>query len=99
MKIGIIVNPNKKGQIVIPLAIRKSLGITSDTSLHLTLRENSIVIHPIDDIVLKVDREPSFVEILKRTQGSWAGDDWEKTAKRRRKIELAASKRRKAEQW
>jgi len=32
---------------------------------------------------------------LEKTKGAWAGDDWEETEKKRRKIELAASKRRK----
>lgn len=36
------------------------------------------------------------LKILEKTQGAWAGDDWPETARKRRKIELAASRRRKA---
>lgn len=36
-----------------------------------------------------------FLQILEKTRGSWASDDWEKTTKRREKIELQASKKRK----
>ena len=36
-----------------------------------------------------------FLEVLKNTAGSWGGDDWPKTEKRRKKIELAASRKRK----
>lgn len=95
MNIGTIVTPNAKGQIVIPQKIREELGITLQTQLQLIQTGQSLVLHPIIGVVRKVDSDDAFKEILDRTRGAWAGDDWEKTRARRRKIELAASKRRK----
>jgi len=44
----------------------------------------------------KLESESSFLSILEKTQGSWANDkSWDKTEKRRRKIEQASSLRRK----
>lgn len=41
----------------------------------------------------------SYQKILAKTKGSWAGDDWEETEKKRRKIEIAATKKAKAATW
>jgi len=96
MKIGIITEPNKKGQIVIPKQFRKALGISSETQLNLVLRGGGIYIYPIDEVLTKLEGESSFLSILEKTQGSWANDkSWERTEKRRRKIEQASSLRRK----
>ena len=48
--------------------------------------------------ITKNGRESPYADLLRKTQGAWAGDDWDKTRARRRKIELAASKKRK-EAW
>lgn len=37
------------------------------------------------------ERESSYLEVLRRTQGVWADDDWLKTQTKRRKIELKTS--------
>ncbi len=95
MNIGTIVTPNTKGQIVIPQWIRNNLGITAETSLQVIQAGQSVVLHPIVSVVRKIDSNEAFQAILNRTRGSWAGDDWGKTRERRKKIELAASKRRK----
>lgn len=96
MKVGFIAEPNKKGQIVIPKKLRDALGITPQTSLNLVLRGGGIYIYPIDEVVAKVESESPYLNILEKTQGAWADDkSWDKTEKRRRKIELAASLRRK----
>lgn len=96
MKIGAFTIPNDKGQIVIPKQFRNALGITSETPLNLVLRAGGIYIYPIDEVLTKLETESSYLAILEKTQGSWADDkSWEKTAKRRRKIEQAASLRRK----
>lgn len=97
MKIGIITKPNAKGQIVIPKEFRDALGIDSKVLLQLSLRGSGIYIQPIEGVITKEGKESSFVEILRKTQGAWVGDDWEKTRARRRKIELAAARRRKKE--
>jgi len=96
MKIGIITEPNKKGQIVIPKEFRKVLGITSQTPLNLVLRGGGVYIYPIDEVLTKLESESSFLSILEKTQGAWADDkSWKRTEKRRRKIEQASSLRRK----
>ena len=95
MIVGNIVTPNIKGQIVIPQKIRKSLGISTQTPLQVSQIGNAVVLHPIVEIVTKSDGQQSYMEILRKTAGTWAGDDWPKTRARRRKIELKASQRRK----
>lgn len=96
MKVGLLTTPNNKGQIVIPKQLRKALGITSETSLNLVLRGGGIYIYPIDEVLTKLETESSFLAILEKTQGAWADDkSWEKTAKRRKKIEQASSLKRK----
>lgn len=95
MNIGTIVTPNAKGQIVIPQKIREELGITLQTQLQLIQAGQSLVLHPITGVIRKVDSDEAFKQILNRTRGAWAGDNWGKTRAGRRKIELAASKRRK----
>lgn len=53
MKIQAIIQPNSKGQIVIPKAVRKLLGIDSETQLHLVASGNSFVVTPIVDGKIK----------------------------------------------
>lgn len=98
MNIGIITTPNKKGQIVIPKKYRDALEIDDTVPLNLVLQEKAIFIYPVRKInESKVDNK-AFLELLKKIKGSWADDkDWGKREKKRRKMELAASKRRKKE--
>lgn len=91
----VITQPNSKGQIVIPKKFRDELGIDEEMFLSLSLRGNGIYLTPFEKTVPSKNSRALFVEILKKTAGSWAGDSWPETEKRRRKIELAASKRRK----
>lgn len=93
MKIGTITTPNAKGQIVIPKAMREALGISPKMPVNVTLRGDGIYIHPIAQIVAKGENVSSYSKLLEKTQGAWAGDDWEATEAKRRKIELKASKR------
>lgn len=90
-----IVQPNAKGQIVIPKKIRKSLGITKDVLLQLILRGRGIYLYPIDEVLTSQAKENSLVRLLEKTQGAWGQDDWEKTSQKRKKIELEASTQRK----
>lgn len=96
MKIGTIVQPNEKGQVVIPKTIRDALGITSRVPLNLIVSGSGIWMYPIKAVLgaEECDSEP-LIAILKKTQGSWAKEDWDTLRKKRRKIELAASRRRK----
>lgn len=99
MNVGTIVTPNTKGQIVIPQKMRGSLGITADTPLHLSLVGEAILVQPIRSVITTKDSDAAFMELLKKTAGSWAGDDWPKTEKKRKQIELTAAKKRKAVSW
>lgn len=99
MNIGIIVTPNIKGQIVIPKKIRDELNITEDTSLNILDDGKTIYIHPIKEVSTISESDNSeLLEVLKKTQGSWANEDWgvyDREEKKRRKIELATTRRNK----
>lgn len=99
MNIGTIVTPTAKGQIVIPYKMRMSLGISADNPLQLSLVGEAIMMQPIRSVITTKDSDAAFRELLQKTAGSWAGDDWPKTEKVSRKLELAAAKKRKAVSW
>lgn len=94
MKVGKLTEPNKKGQVVIPKEIRDELGITEHTTLNLVIRGGGIYIYPVKEVLTKIEGESAYLKILEKTKGAWANDDWEKTEKKRRKIEKAATKKR-----
>lgn len=98
MKVGKISQTNSKGQVVIPKSIRDELGITAGVPLNIVQRGMGVYIFPIKDVVSAAEEEPTYVEILEKTKGSWAGDDWTQVRKERKETELEASKKRK-EQW
>ncbi len=99
MKVGAIVKTNEKGQVVIPQAMRKQLGITSKIPLNFVLRGEGIYIYPVEEVItLAQSSNASYLEILKFTQGSWEKEGWEDLRKRRKKAEIKASKKRK-EKW
>lgn len=95
MKIGIITKSNQKGQIVIPQEFRELLGIDENKNLQINMRSRSITITPIDEVITKFDSESSYLKLLEKTRGTWNKDDWTNTVKRRKKIELEASTKRK----
>ncbi len=95
MKIGIVTKTNQKGQIVIPKTMREELGIDAKMPLNLTLKDNGIYIHPVDAVFARGEGEGSYLDILEKTQGTWAGEDWVSLKRRGKKIELAASEKRK----
>lgn len=84
--------PNSKGQIVIPKQIREVLGITPQTLLNLVVRGNGIYLYPVEEVLTAADGENAYLKLLEQTQGSWASDDWEKQEEKRRKVELEATK-------
>lgn len=94
MKVGIITKPNEKGQIVIPKEMREILGIEPEMALNMILRGSGIYIYPIEEVITKGEKENTYLKILQKTQGIWAGDDWILLRKKRKKIELKASKKR-----
>ena len=95
MNLGIVTKPNAKGQVVIPKKFRDELGIDKEVLLSLTLKGRGIYITPLERTLASKDSRSLFLEVLKKTAGSWTGDNWLKTEKRRKKIELAASGKRK----
>ncbi len=97
MKRGYITKTNKKGQIVIPKKIRTSLDINSETLVNIIKRGEGVYIYPISDLIPRTNTEKSYLETLKKTKGSWSNEDWDKIKKKKRKVELKASKKRKKE--
>lgn len=95
MIIGEITKPNKKGQIVIPKEFREALSINEEVVLNLVLRGKGIYIYPVESLVLKGEADSAYLNILKKTKGAWAKDTWKETRRKRRKIEIHASKKRK----
>lgn len=96
MKVGIIIKPNQKGQIVIPKEIRRSLGIGVHTPLNVLQRGEGVYLYPIRGVIDYPQNESSYSAILKRTKGAWRDEGYTGIReKKRRGIELEASKRRK----
>lgn len=101
MNVGNIVEPNAKGQIVIPKKIREELNINKDTLLNMIVRDDAIHLYPITNVTTTAEAEAShskLLAVLEKTRGAWANEDWaayDKQEKKRRKLELEASKKRK----
>lgn len=95
MNLSTITKPNTKGQIVIPKKFREELSIDETVYLNVTLKGNGVFISPLGKTPSTLDSRKISLEVLKKTAGSWGGDGWEETDKKRREIELLASKRRK----
>ena len=87
---NVIARTNVKGQFVLPIAMRKALGITPETHLHVSLEDKVITITPLSHKPVKTKK--SLYEILKSTQGALVGDNWPETEARQRKIEIKAAK-------
>ena len=51
MKIGYIVKPNSKGQIVIPQEVREELRINKNTNLNLFVDGKAIAMYPIKEVI------------------------------------------------
>ncbi len=93
MKIGNIVTTNQKGQLVIPAAIRTQLGITDQVPLQLLVKGNALYIVPILSVITVADSDNSYLDLLKKTKGTWTK---EKTiSPQKKQLELAASAKRK----
>lgn len=95
MKIGVITKPNSKGQVVIPKEMRDILGIDASINLNFILAGSGIYIYPVKEVLTKSEEESSYLNLLKKTKGTWAGEDWDKLSKVRSKLELKASGSRK----
>lgn len=97
MKVGKVVNVNKKGQIVIPQEYRELFGIKADAVVNIVPKATGLFIHPISGLIPTFRTDDIYEKILEETTGAWREDAFDKTTKDRRKIELSASKRRKKE--
>lgn len=95
MKVGFITRPNQKGQIVIPKEIREALVIDSHKALNIVMSGNGIYLYPIEEVVTETERESSYTDVLLKTQGTWMKEDWNSLRKRRGKVEIQASRKRK----
>lgn len=96
MKGGKVIRVTKKGQIVIPKDMRDVLYVREGTSLHISQKGQGLYIQPTEEIRHYEEQADSYLSLLEKTQGTWKDDDWDKATKQRKKIELEASKRRKA---
>lgn len=81
---NVVARTNVKGQFVLPISMRRALGITSETNLHISLDDKVITITPLPPKPFQTKK--SLYEILKSTQGALAGDDWPKTEARLEKL-------------
>lgn len=97
MKVGTITTSNQKGQIVIPKELRSALGIDASVPLNLIMRGKGIYIYPIAEVVSIAESENSYPKVLEKTKGKWRSEDWEALRRKKRKLELSASKKRKQE--
>ena len=95
MNLGTVTRPNAKGQIVIPKRFREELGIDEHVLLNLTLKGNGVYVAPLDKSLATSGSRDITLEILKKTAGAWKKDSWDKTARKRRVIELRAAEERK----
>lgn len=98
MNMGLVAQPNAKGQMVIPKKIRDKFAITEKTFLNISVNDHGFFVHPIDKIEQEHDiNREVFLAFLKTNRGRWGKATKEGLAKekRQRKLELEASKRRK----
>lgn len=94
MKIGKIIKPNTKGQIVIPKEVRSVLKIDKNTLLNLLVRENGFYVYPIKGIHSQVESDKTaLLKVLKETQGMWGEEASDELIKEKetKKLELKTS--------
>lgn len=94
----VTVTPNSKGQITIPVQLREKYGIREGMPLLINDKDGAIELKFIKHIetedVWDEERRKKLLELAKKLKGSWADDkDYEKRAKEKRRIELAAARR------
>lgn len=98
MNVGTFTTPTARGQIVIPAAMRKSLGINEDTLLQIKVVGDGIYLHPAHVIPKLQGDNGALLAVLQRVKGSWGPETPEekKQAKAQRRLELAATRKSKA---
>lgn len=96
MNVGSFTTTGTKGQIVIPNDYRKSLGITPDTLLSLSLVGGGVYIQPVTVIPSKVIYDDgAFLDFLARYRGFWGKETKEEKAQRleSKKMEIKRAKK------
>lgn len=79
---------------MIPKKFRDELGIDSSVQLNMLMRGNGLYIYPITHVIEIKKSENSYSAILQKTKGAWT-ENWDSIAKKRRILELSASRKRK----
>jgi len=102
MPINQIVVPTDKWQVTIPKKIRNSIALEKKTPLNVRSDNGEIIFTPIKMIakedVWTEERRKKLYQSLQEIKGIWANDkSWPKIRKRRKKIEIEASKKRRKE--
>lgn len=95
MKVGTVTTTNDKGQLVIPKEMRDALGIDSGATLNLVLAGRGIYVYPVEEFLTKSEAESSYLQLLQKTKGTWADEDWGGLRQQRSEVELKASENRK----
>jgi bifunctional DNA-binding transcriptional regulator/antitoxin component of YhaV-PrlF toxin-antitoxin module len=99
MRLGKIVNSNKKGQIVIPYEYRINYGIDENTVLNIIPHPTGLLIQPIKpEVSSTLLDDENFQRILKKTAGAWPEDSLVEQGKQHR-IELKSAQKAKNEKW
>lgn len=88
-----LTNTNSKGQLVIPKKFRDELNIDEEKTLMVSLIPGAVVIRPIVDVVVDTSDKTAYLDLLKKTRGSWITKD---SGKKKKGLELRASKKRKS---
>lgn len=95
MKIGYIVKPNSKGQIVIPQEVREELQIDENSNLNLIIRDKAVYLYPVKEVITHEESKnvnKKYLDFVKQSAGAWSdSEDWDKWDQRqeeRRRKEL-----------
>lgn len=94
----VIARTNSKGQLVIPVAMRKYWDITEDTPLEvINIPDSGIFIKKSTNKPKLTNAE--YLAILDETKGAWADDDWPKTEKKQRQLAIKEARDQRANSW
>lgn len=97
MNVGNFTTPTARGQIVIPAAMRKTLGINEDTVLQIKVVGEGIYLQPAQIMPKLQGDNGALLAVLQRVKGSWGPETpaEKRLVKAQRKLELTATKRSK----
>lgn len=90
MNLHPIITPNSKGQLIIPAAIRKTLGLSPTNPLEIQTVGGHIVLKPIKNLITADADQSQYLDALKQTAGSWSNDP----LPNKHQLEIKAAQRR-----